>query len=113
MRAPSNRHSQLKQSWLRALRAGVGSVVVATAVVAAPAANAAIPVTRADVEARVQQIREEFQPGVVRTLDGVADERVAWWGNRVGVVVRPAWPNWPNWHNWPNWGNFGPGWANF
>ena len=112
MRATSNRHSQLKQSWLRTLRAGVGSVVVATAVVGAPAAHATIPSTRADVEARVQQARDALAPGVART-PAAADERLAWWGNRVGVVVRPAWPNWPNWHNWPNWGNMGPGWGNF
>ena len=116
MRAEAtDRHRRLKQTWLRALRAGVGSLVVAAAVVAAPNVDAAIAPVQPSVETRVERARDAMQPAVEGTsADGAVGDRLAFmWGNRFGPVMRPGWPNWPNWHNWPNWGNFGPGWRNF
>ena len=108
MRDASSRHSHLKQTWLRILRAGAGSLVVATAVVSASPAQAATPPAQATIEERVEQARAALLPGVTGTeQEKAALDRLAFWGNRFGVVVRPAWPNWPNWHNWPNWGNYG------
>ena len=110
MRAASKRHSHLKQSWLRVLRAGAGSLVVAATVIVAPTANASTPPP--SIAERVQHAREALLPdGAGTDQDKAAVDRLAWWGNRFGVVVRPAWPNWPNWHNWPNWGN--GGWPNY
>jgi hypothetical protein len=110
------RHSRVKETWLRALQAGTGSLVIAAAVVATPPARAAVPPTSPGVEHRVREARAALRietPGADRAA---APDRLAWWGNRIGVVgVRPVvgWPNWPNWNNWHNWGNYGPGWANF
>jgi hypothetical protein len=64
--------------------------------------------------ARVQQAREALLPGgTARNPQNAADDRLAFWGNRFGVVVRPAWPNWPNWHNWGNYGGPPGGWGNY
>lgn len=112
MRAASERHSRLKQRWLRVVRAGAGSLVVAAAVIAAPAAHASTPPPQGSIPERVQHAREALLPGGSDPArQNPADDRLAFWGNRFGVVVRPAWPNWPNWHNWPNWGN--GGWPNY
>ncbi len=110
------RHSRLKHTWLRALQASAGSLVIAAAVVGTPPANAALPPTQPSVEQRVQQAREALRSGTPDAQQPTAPDQLAWWGNRIGVVgVRPVvgWPNWPNWNNWHNWGNYGPGWANF
>ena len=107
MRAATKRHSRLKQGWLRALRAGAGSLVVAAAVIGASTASASTPPPQASIAERVQHAREALLPGGAGTDQKANVDRLAWWGNRFGVVVRPAWPNWPNWHNWHNWGNGG------
>jgi hypothetical protein len=112
----SRRHSQLKQTWLRALRAGAGSLVIATAVVGVPPADAALSSAPPSIEQRVQRARETLRPGATDTQQKDTPGTLAFWGNRIGVVgVRPVvgWPNWPNWNNWHNWGNYGPGWGNF
>ena len=111
MRDAASSHSHLKQTWRRILRAGAGSLVVAAAVVGT--AQAATPPVHASIEQRVQQARDALRPGLAGTAqERDALDRLAFWGNRFGVVVRPAWPNWPNWHNWPNWGNYGGPWGN-
>jgi hypothetical protein len=107
---PNQRHSRLKQSWLRILQAGAGSLVVATAVVAAPPALAAHLLPAASVEDKLQQARDSLRKGVsAPNGEQPAVERLAWWGNRWGNGGwgHPAWHNWPNWHNWHNWHNWG------
>lgn len=110
MRAASDRRSHLKQTWLRIVQAGAGSLVVAAAMIGAPSAQAAVPAAKASIEERVQHAREALLP-VVGQGDRKKDapDRLAFWGNRFGVVARPMWPNWPNWNNWHNW----PNWPNY
>lgn len=107
--ASNRRHTRLKRTWLRALRAGAGTLVVASAVLVAPPAGASTPPSTADLDTRVHQARAALAPDADRGQRAL--EELAWWGNRIGlgVAVRPAWPNWPNWNNWHNWPN---GWGN-
>ncbi len=99
MRAEAtDRHRRLKQTWLRALRAGAGSLVVAAAVVAAPNVDAAIPPVQPSVETRVERARDAMQPAVEGTsADGAVGDRLAFiWGNRFGGGVRvPGGPTGP------------------
>src|SRR5262245_7698848 len=109
MSAPdTSSRSGLKAALLSLLQGGAATVVVASAVLAAPsAATASAPrdtlLERAD-EARAQLLRS------LPAAEQVADKPVelAWWGNRwPNGSWRPAWNNWPNfWHNWNNWGNW-------
>jgi hypothetical protein len=103
-------HARLKQTWLRILKAGAGSLVVAAAVVSAPPAQAAKSALQPSVVARVQAAREALKPGLPALDPGTdALDELAWWGNRWGnggFGWHPWWHNWPNWHNWHNWGNW-------
>lgn len=100
--------SRLKNVWLRMLQAGAGSVVVATAVLAAPPAEAARPDASATVMERAEEARVALQDAAP-ALDASAEEaaRLAWWGNWHNWGWHPGWHNWPNWHNWHNWHNWG------
>lgn len=108
---PKRSHSRLKQSWLRVLQAGTGSLVVAAAVVSAPPAQAARLDANASVSGKVQQARDALRKGLPPGEgEHPSGEELAWWGNRWGNGWgHPAWHNWPNWHNWHNWHN----WANW
>jgi hypothetical protein len=53
---------------------------------------------RAQLESRVQAVRESLQKDRVTDQDRGAPSNLAQWGN---------WPNWGNWGNWPNWNNWG------
>jgi hypothetical protein len=90
------------------VKAGVGSIVVASATLAALPAQASpspstTPVSRPSIGERIAEIRKQVQ-----TLESTATttssfELAAWpnWHN-----WRNGWGNgWPNWHNWRNWGN--------
>ena len=102
-------HSRLKQTWLRVLQAGAGSLVVAAAVVSAPPAQAARLDSTASVSDKVQQARESLRRGLLLPEeDHPSLDQLAFWGNRWGNGWgHPAWHNWPNWHNWHNWHNWG------
>ena len=86
MGAASDRpHSRLKQTWLRILQVGAGTLVVAAAVVSAPPAKAAKPDAQPSVVERVQQARDALQsglPGLEHDQDSL--DQLAWWGNRWG-----------------------------
>jgi len=101
-------HSRVKQTWLRILANGTGSLVVAAAMVVAASADAATADASRTVSQRIEQAREWMQQGPP-ALDTPAQQpdEFAWrrWGNR----FHPRWNNWPNWGNWPNW----PNWPNF
>jgi hypothetical protein len=98
----------VKRKWLRILQTGVGSVVIAAAIVSAPSAKAATADPQASLSQRVERARQWMNQSSAE-LDSVtpqADEQ-AWirWGN----LLHPLWNNWPNWHNWHNW----PNWPNY
>jgi hypothetical protein len=101
-------HSRLKQTWLRILTKGTGTLVVAAAAMVGAASAEAAPVDACStVSQRIEQAREWMQQGSP-ALDSPAQQpdEFAWrrWGNR----FHPRWNNWPNWGNWPNWPNFAP-----
>jgi hypothetical protein len=99
-------HSRLKETWLRALQAGAGSLVVAAAVVAAPPAQAARLDTTTSVTDKVKEARESLRKSLLLPEgDQPSLDQLAWWGNRWGNGWghRPNWHNWHNWHNWGNW----------
>lgn len=105
---PNRSHSRVKRNWLRILRTGVGSVVIATAMVSAPSSKAATPEPGTSLSQRVERARE-WMNQALPALDSTTprgDEQ-AWirWGN----LLHPLWNNWPNWHNWNNW----PNWPNY
>jgi len=96
-----------KARLLALLKAGAGSVVVASAVLAVPsAAVASIP--RDLLLSRAEEARNQLVRSLPPEPSGDKPVRLAWWGNRWGNGGwgwRP-WNNWPNgWHNWNNWGN--------
>ena len=95
------------------LQAGAGTLVIASAVVTASPAPAATPPSAPTIEQRVEQARAAL--GQASRHEQAVPDRLAWWGNRVGIVRPvPVWPNWPNWNNWHNWANYGaPGWGNY
>jgi hypothetical protein len=105
-------HSRLKRSWLRALKAGAGSLVVAAAVVTASPAGARVP-EKLSVADKVQEARDALRKGL-SVPDGQEPGslyELAWWGKgwgNGGWGWHPGWHNWPNWHNWHNW----PNWPN-
>jgi len=101
----------LKARLLALLQVGAGSLVVASAVLAAPqptsiaSALGDSPLKRAEaVRVQLVQSLPEAERGTEEPLE------VAWWGNRWPNFGWRPWANWPNgwrnWNNWPNWGNF-------
>jgi hypothetical protein len=89
------------------LKAGVGSVVVASATLATVPAQAApsqstTPASRPSIGERIAEVRKQLQ-----APDSIADtsadtSQLAMWGNWHNW--RNGWPNgWHNWHNWHNW----------
>jgi len=117
--------SRLKSSLLTRLKAGAGSLVLATTVLMAPPAVTATTPPSDSLFQRAENARAELVK-VLSDAEVTADRSVqlAFWGNigrrrwpnwpngwnnwsRWGNFPRPAWPNWPNgWNNWPNWRNF-------
>ena len=90
------------------LRAGAGSLVLASAVMAAPPAEAAKAPDTA-LEPRVLAARSQLSATVPPAAGAKSDPtQIAWWGNWHNWGYHPWWHNWPNWRNWHNWGN-GPG----
>jgi hypothetical protein len=89
------------------LKAGVGSVVVASATLATPPAQASssqstTPVSRPSVGERIAEIRKQVQTSESVTDTPGDDLQLAMWGNWHNW--RNGWPNgWGNWHNWHNW----------
>ena len=61
-------------------------------------ADAKVLAERAQLESRVQAVRESLQKDAVTDQDRGSPSRLAQWWN---------WPNWGNWGNWPNWNNWG------
>jgi hypothetical protein len=94
-----------KARLLALLQAGAGSVVVASAVLAAPsAAVASIP--RDALMSRAEEARNQLVQSLPPEQSGDKRVQLAWWGNRWGNGGWRPWNNWPNgWHNWNNWGN--------
>jgi hypothetical protein len=103
----SNRDSRtrLKQRLLAALKAGAGSLVMASAVSAARPADAAIQPTDRSVIERADAARERVDAARDGREDPNAKSLLAWWGNWHNWGG-PGWHNWPNWRNWHNWGNW-------
>ena len=109
MKAPDTpSRSERKAGFLALLQGGAVTVVVASAVLAAPPATiASVPsdsLHRRAEEARAQLVQS--LPAVEQAAEKPVE--LAWWGNRwPNGGWRPAWNNWPNgWHNWNNWGNW-------
>lgn len=102
----SNRDSRagLKQRLLEALKVGAGSLAIASAVTAAPPADAATRPAEPSVVERADRARAQLaDPSTKQDRRGAV--LLAWWGNWHNWGG-PGWHNWPNWHNWHNWGNF-------
>jgi len=107
-RAPADRGLLL--SHLHGLvKAGVGSIVVASAALAALPVQASpshstTPVSRPSIVERIAEIRKQVQtPESVTDTSADSFELAMWpnWHN-----WRNGWGNgWHNWHNWRNWGN--------
>ena len=85
------------------VKAGLGSIVVASATLAVHPAQASpsrstTAVSRPSIGERIAEIRKQFQ-----TPDSVTD-------TSADAFQLAAWPNWSNWHNgwhnWRNWGNY-------
>jgi len=100
-------HARLKQRLLKTLQLGAGSLVMATAVIAAKPAGAAIAPAQRSVIARADDVRARLQRATPSAaVDPHRATLLAWWGNWHNWHGGPYWHNWPNWHNWHNWGNF-------
>jgi hypothetical protein len=104
-----NSREALKSKLLNRLKAGSGSLVIATTMLTSPsidAAKSASPVLQRANEVRTQ-MRAAIPP-VEQNQE--APTQLAWWGNYWGPgrwgPWHPWWHNWPNWHNWHNWGNW-------
>ena len=91
------------------VKAGIGSIVVASATLSALPAQAApsrstTPVSRPSIAERIAEIRRQVQtPESVTGTSADAFQLAAWpnWHN-----WRNGWGNgWHNWHNWRNWHN--------
>jgi hypothetical protein len=100
---------RLRRATSRALRAGAGSLVLASAVLLAPPADAAKAPDTADpsLETRAREARARLAleaPAADSTGDPV---QLTWWGNWHNWGYHPGWHNWPNWRNWHNWHNWG------
>lgn len=101
----------LKRHLLGLLRAGTGSLVIASAVLPALPAESATttpPATDPTLTERAADARSRL----LADLDGQARPKapatqLAWWGNwHNWGPWHPWWHNWPNWRNWHNWGNW-------
>jgi hypothetical protein len=98
--------ARLKQRLLAALKAGAGSLVMATAVTSAAPADAALRSGDRPVIERAEAARARLQATrPTPEQDPNAAKILAWWGNWHNWGG-PGWHNWPNWHNWHNWGNW-------
>jgi hypothetical protein len=87
--------SQAKQRLYDLLKAAVGGMVVATATLLTPSAEASTPKT-----ALVDRINELRKQNLVSNIPApIAPSLLDFhnWGNH--------WHNWDNWHNWHNWHN--------
>jgi hypothetical protein len=87
--------SQTKQRLYDLLKTAVGGMVVATATLFTPPAEAATPQTA--LAERVNELRKQ---NIVNSIpNNVAPSAFAFhnWGNH--------WHNWGDWHNWHNWHN--------
>lgn len=88
------------------MKAGVGSIVVASATLAVHPAQASpsrltTAVSRPSIGERIAEIRKQVQtPESVTNTSADAFQLAAW----------PDWHNWRNgwhnWHNWRDWGNY-------
>ena len=106
---PSDR-GQLLSHLHGLVKAGVGSIVVASATLAVHPAQASpsrltTAVSRPSIGERIAEIRKQVQtPESVTDTSADAFQLAAWpnWHN-----WRNGWGNgWHNWHNWRNWGNY-------
>ena len=100
--------SRIKDKLASLLTAGAGSVVLATAVMTAPA-EAAQPPSSQPVLQRADEVRARL--GTADPDQQPADKspaQLAWWRNwgNGGWAPHPSWHNWPNWRNWHNWRNY-------
>jgi hypothetical protein len=100
----SKAHARLKRKLLDALKLGTGSLLLATSVAVAPAADAAQPPAAAPVLERAAALRSQLMGS--KLADTANPTQLAWWGNWHNWGWHPAWHNWPNWHNWHNWANW-------
>ena len=93
------------------LKTGAGSLVLATAVMTAPAADASLPTTPpSSVIQRAETVRSQLTADMPEaSQDNTSPLQLAWWGNWGYGGWHPWWHNWPNWHNWHNW----PNWHNW
>lgn len=89
----------------RLLKAGAGTVVVASTTLATTPAEAKTrpAADRPSLSERVSEIRKQFAAPDITAETSEPGPATAWWGN--------GWHNWRNgwhnWHNWHNWRNFG------
>jgi hypothetical protein len=85
----------VKQRLRALLGAGVGSLVLATASLAPPAAEASLATNaqRPALADRVREMREQLQGTLERQGAKEQGKDLLAWGN---------WGNWGNWHNWHN-----------
>jgi hypothetical protein len=97
--------TRLKQRLLAALKAGAGSLVMASAVTAARPADAAIKPPERSVIERADAARSHVDAVRDGRGDPTAPTLLAWWGNWHNWG-HPGWHNWPNWRNWHNLGNW-------
>ena len=96
---------RLQKRLSRTLYAGTGTVVLATAMIAAPRAEASIA-SEKPLEPRAREARSQLAPDAGAPRSSNAPGQVAWWGNWHNWGYHPYWHNWPNWHNWHNWHNW-------
>jgi len=105
-KSPASR-TDFKSKLSNLLKAGASTLVVATAVVTVPSAEASLPSIPQSVVQKAEEVRSQLQSGMVDTsLEQTPRSRLAWWGNWFNGGWHPWWHNWPNWHNWHNWGNW-------
>jgi hypothetical protein len=99
----------LRRTKSRALRAGTGSLVLATAVLIAPPADAAkAPEATGDaaLDARARAARSQLSEAPAPAHVPGDPIQLTWWGNWHNWGYHPWWHNWPNWRNWHNWRNW-------
>ncbi|HEY6419236.1 MAG TPA: hypothetical protein VIX59_09550 [Candidatus Binataceae bacterium] len=96
---------KLKDSLFNLVKAGAGSVLLATSFLGALPADASITPANTDtsIENRVDRVRSQYAPGAKQDQARDSNLQLAWWGNWHNGGWRWGWPNWHNWHNWRNW----------
>jgi hypothetical protein len=103
---PSSRADR-KSKLSNLLKTGASSLVIATAVVAAPPADASLPSSSQSVVQRAEEVRSQLNADMLNAEQSQTTQpQLAWWGNWHNWGWHPWWHNWPNWHNWHNWGNW-------